>query len=263
MINFFDSKKRNKRKRIIKEKIENREKLWKKYFANLGLSVDFIEKIIKFHYLGINESDLRSQFKLNMLKNDLLNYSESLAPWARRVSLSMLDEVNLNEKSEWIKHSRNIGTNIKREIEKTPIGDIYLTSMAEQVGLITSLPNTAYHRIHELINNQIYTGSRGHELMSEILKTGEVTRSRAKLIARTETSRASAELTRARATYIGSPGYIWRTSKDFNVRLSHKELEGTLQRWEFPPVCDPPNHRAHPGSIWNCRCYAEVVIPIE
>ena len=105
------------------------------------------------------------------------------------------------------------------------------------------------------------TGTRAKETVAEILKTGEVTRSRAMLIARTETGRASTAMTEARAQYLGSEGYIWRTAKDGDVRKEHKKLEGKFFRWSEPPVSGSSGERSHPGAIYNCRCYPEVVIP--
>jgi SPP1 gp7 family putative phage head morphogenesis protein len=104
-----------------------------------------------------------------------------------------------------------------------------------------------------------------------------VTRSRAELIARTETGRAASALTQARAEYIGSPGYLWRNANDYKVRPeigikhfaklntlakgSHRKLEGTFHRWDDPPIAGVNGERAHPGSIYNCRCWAEPVLP--
>ena len=91
---------------------------------------------------------------------------------------------------------------------------------------------------------------------------GGTTKARANTIARTEVSRASTMFTQARAEAIGSDGYIWRSSEDSDVRDEHKELNGKFFKWNEPPVADKRTGiRAHAGCIWNCRCYAEPVIP--
>ena len=130
----------------------------------------------------------------------------------------------------------------------------------------TSLPLDAAQRVHELTTGALYEGARANEIAAEIMKTGEVTRSRANLIARTEVGRSATTLTQARAESVGSVGYIWRTARDYDVRQRHKELEGTFHAWNDPPVATDPGQRpirAHAGSIFNCRCYAEPVLPGE
>lgn len=94
-----------------------------------------------------------------------------------------------------------------------------------------------------------------------ILASGEVSKSHATLIARTETARVSSLLTQARAEHIGSEGYIWRTAHDADVRELHVELEGKFIYWNAPPVAGSSGERAHAGQIYNCRCWAEVILP--
>jgi len=151
--------------------------------------------------------------------------------------------------------------------------------MNEQVELITSLPLDAAQRVHELAVGSLYTGARAKEISTEILKTGDVTRARANLIARTEVGRAATTLTKVRAQHVGSEGYIWVSSHDGDVRPasgtknfakyntlamgSHRALDGTFHRWDDPPVASPKGERAHAGCIYNCRCWARPVLPGE
>jgi SPP1 gp7 family putative phage head morphogenesis protein len=132
-------------------------------------------------------------------------------------------------------------------------------SLAEQVRLITSLPREAAARVHKLTTEALVTGSRAAEIAREILNTGEVTESRAKLIARTEVSRTATALTQARAQHVGSEGYIWRTSRDGAVRRSHKAMEGRIVRWNEPPELD--GMVGHAGEFPNCRCFVEPILP--
>jgi len=91
------------------------------------------------------------------------------------------------------------------------------------------------------------------------MESGDVARSRALLIARTEVTRTATTLTQARAEHIGSEGYIWRTAGDGDVRPSHRAMNGKFVRWDSPPTLD--NLTGHAGCVPNCRCYAEPVIP--
>nr|WP_246374794.1 phage minor head protein [Pseudochelatococcus contaminans] len=131
--------------------------------------------------------------------------------------------------------------------------------MAEQVRLITSLPSEAAQRVHDLTIEGITQGTRASEIAKKIMEAGDVTASRANMIARTEVSRTATLLTQARAEYVGSDGYIWRTSGDSDVRPSHKAMNGKFVRWSELPELD--GMVGHAGALPNCRCYPEPVIP--
>jgi SPP1 gp7 family putative phage head morphogenesis protein len=103
------------------------------------------------------------------------------------------------------------------------------------------------------------SGRRASEIQKDILETGKVTESRAKLIARTEIARTAAGLTMARAKFVGSTHYVWRTSDDPDVRSSHKKMNGAVIPWDSPPQVEP-GKRYHAGMFPNCRCYPEPIL---
>lgn len=194
-----------------------------------------------------------------LIRAHLERYAQILQPWAEAAGKRMIAEVAAADRGGWKKFAATVGREVDREIQSAPTGIATQESLQRQVNLITSLPREAAERVHELTVKGISEGKRYPEIAAEIMKTGHVTASRATLIARTEVSRTATEFTRARAEHIGSQEFIWRTSKDSDVRPSHKKLDGKVFRWDDPPECDP-GHHALPGGIWNCRCYAEPVL---
>jgi SPP1 gp7 family putative phage head morphogenesis protein len=191
----------------------------------------------------------------------LSGYSTIISAWARSAASAMLSDLMKRDEKAWAALSSDISRNLRLEIQSAPIGQVLRQYLDEQVVLITSLPRDAAERVQKLAREaHTETGARQRELAQEIMRTGEVTISRANLIARTEIARVSSGLTMARAQHIGSEGYIWRTSADTDVRSSHRALNGTFHRWDDPPECDP-GHHAHPGMIWNCRCWPEPILP--
>lgn len=188
----------------------------------------------------------------------LRKYSEILDQWARSTAGRMLSSVERRDLNAWRAMSKEMSLALRREIENTPTGRVVQTLMAEQVHLIKSIPLEAAQRVHRLVIEG-QNSMRAGEIAKEILKSGHVAKSRAELIALTETSRAASVLTQARAQHIGSEGYVWRTSKDSHVRDSHKHMEGRFVRWDSPPTLD--NLTGHAGCLPRCRCYPEVVIP--
>lgn len=202
----------------------------------------------------------KSPWVLGSLRQALGRYSDLLTPWAAAVSGRVISEIDQQNATAWQRHSRDMGHALRREIANTQTGAAMRQLQAEQVALIKSLPIEAGERVQRLATQGLYTGSRASELAKQIGRTGEVTASRATLIARTETTRASTTLTQVRADAVGATMFIWRTAEDADVRPSHRKLNGRPFRWDDPPECDPGQH-ALPGCIWNCRCYAEPIIP--
>lgn len=197
-----------------------------------------------------------------IVERALRRYATTIEGWASSVGGRMVAEVAARDRKAWMAVSREMGKAVHREIANAPTGALLRQRLADQVSLITSLPMEAADRVHTLTIEGLSKGTRASEIAAEIMKTGEVTRSRADLIARTEVSRTSTEFTRARAESIGSTHFVWRTAGDSDVRPSHRALNGKAFRWDDPPECDP-GHHALPGAIWNCRCYAEPVLKDE
>lgn len=189
----------------------------------------------------------------------LQGYSDVLAPWAESVAGLMLQDVSRRDETAWREHARHMSRGLRKEILEAPTGQVLAMLQRDQVELIKSIPLEAAKRVHEIATGQLYTGARPTELMREILRTTEVTEARARLIARTETSRAASNLLEARSLYVGSEGYIWRTAEDGDVRPSHKKMEGKYVRWGQPPTLDKMT--GHAGCLPNCRCWAEPVLP--
>jgi len=198
---------------------------------------------------------------LPKLDDALRRYSDALEPWARAVGARMLTEVAARDRKTWEELSDTIGRALRREIDNAPTGHAMRQRLEDQVSLIKSLPTEAGQRVHKLTLEAITTGRRAEDIAKDIARSGEVTASRAEMIARTEVGRTATELTKARAEYIGSEGYIWTTSRDSRVRDSHAKMSGKFVRWDSPPTLD--GITGHAGSVPNCRCIPYPVLPGE
>ena len=189
-------------------------------------------------------------------------YSDMLKGWATQTASNMLMDVALRDEQAWQTMAKELSAGLRQEIRNAPTGRVMRELLADQVDLIQSIPLEAAQRVHRLTLAGLEDSTRFQEIAKEIKRSTEVTESRAVLIARTEVSRTATTLTEARATSIGSPGYFWETSHDGSVRSDHRELAGKFFAWDNPPVADKrTGERAHPGCIYNCRCWARVAIP--
>lgn len=194
------------------------------------------------------------------LPQTLARYAEILRPWARSVAAKMVNDVERRDATAWKSRSKEIGRLLKKEVFETPIGAEITASLESQVDLITSLPREAGERIHKLAMEARLGSKRPAEVAKQIQETFGVTAGRAKLIARTEVARTATEITKARSKSAGSTHYVWRTAGDSDVRETHAKLNGKVFAWDEPPVAGENGERAHPGSIYNCRCFADPIL---
>lgn len=189
----------------------------------------------------------------------LNRYADILTPWAESVATRMIQDVSRRDAAAWERHSKAIGIELRREIRSAPTGRAMREALRLQAAEITSLPRKAAERLFKLTTEGIVEGRRAEDIQRDIMDSGRVSITQARMLARTGVSTTATALTRARAEHIGSEGYTWRTSKDGAVRPSHRAMEGKFVRWDAPPTLD--NYTAHCGEFANCRCFPEVDIP--
>lgn len=190
----------------------------------------------------------------------MADYAALIDAWARTTGLRMISQISNQEEQAWYARSNEMAGWLRRELRTTPTGEIMRSLLDEQVSLIKSIPLDAAKRVHKLTQEAQFSGARADEVAAEIMRTNGVSASKAKLIARTEVARTASKLTEARARSIGSSGYVWRTSTDGDVRPAHAEMEGKFVAWDSPPKLSDGT-TTHAGQIYNCRCFAEPIIP--
>lgn len=125
----------------------------------------------------------------------------------------------------------------------------------QNINLIKSIPTQLHEKLRYKFVEAVQKGKRWETLVDEVQELGQVTRNRAKLIARDQIGKLNGQLTKIRQEEIGVKQYIWRTSLDERVRKQHIHREGEIFDWANPP------EDGHPGEPIRCRCYAEAVLP--
>lgn len=127
-------------------------------------------------------------------------------------------------------------------------------AIVQNIDLITSIPEKYFEKIENLVRKNFETGMRFETIVDKIKEVGNVTESRAKLIARDQTAKMNSNFNQIRQTDLGIYSYIWQTSGDERVRPEHADNDGKEFRWDEPPV-----ETGHPGEDIQCRC---VAIPV-
>lgn len=205
--------------------------------------------------IGYEPEDILSSDKL---RRALFSYADVIGPWSLNLVRGILRQVDNQDMRAWEKHSKQMSSAIISEIRTAPTGEVYKNLMETNVALIKSIPLQAARKVHEMVTENLAEGKRAHEIAEQIMRTNKTTLSRATMIARTEIARASSTFTQSRAEYVGSPGYVWKTSKDLIVRKSHRKMEGKFVKWDEPPELD--KMVGHAGGLPNCRCWPDPVL---
>ena len=200
------------------------------------------------------------------ITRDLFGYSQTLDAWANRVAGIMVRRASEADYQTWLSVGEQMSRETRRKLKSAGVGDTFKTLQAEQVALIKSLPLEAAQKVHEWAQKALEDGERPATFRDRIrTELRPMTESHAQLTARTETARARSNCTQVRAQAVGSDSYIWKTVGDGSVRPRHAELDGTVHRWDDPPVTDYGKGgapiRSHPGCCFNCRCYAVPLFP--
>uniref|UniRef100_A0A6H1ZNS5 Putative capsid morphogenesis protein n=1 Tax=viral metagenome TaxID=1070528 RepID=A0A6H1ZNS5_9ZZZZ len=129
------------------------------------------------------------------------------------------------------------------------------------VALIKTIAQQHFSEIEGIVGRGLAAGTRPETMAKDIEARYEVSRSRARLIARDQVAKLHGQLDRLRQQEAGITRYVWRTSKDERVRSTHAERDGQTYEWADPPGnMDDPADGGHPGTPIQCRCTAEPVL---
>lgn len=131
-----------------------------------------------------------------------------------------------------------------------PIQAAVAAATQANIELITSIPSQYLGKVSDAVLDNFVEGTRWEDLAKVIEQVGETTESRAKLIARDQTSKMNGAFNEERQTSLGIDQYIWQTSGDERVREEHAANDGQIFDWDKPPAT------GHPGEDINCRCVA-------
>ncbi len=161
------------------------------------------------------------------------------------------DQVNTWNDKEWQKQLRAaFGVNI---VQREPFITPALNSFTrENVSLIKKMDTDMLDSIEGVMQRGFRDGKSSINIAKDIEQRVDVTRSKARFIARDQVGKLNGQLTGLRQNNLGIKTYIWRTSEDERVRTTHKSKNNNKYRWDTPPATT-----GHPGADFQCRCYAE------
>lgn len=173
----------------------------------------------------------------------------------------------------------SLGVDIAAFVDDPVVSEALAVGGMQAANLIKSIPSVYLGQVAQAVADN-FTGRplpERRSLIEQIQHLGGVTESRAKLIARDQTSKIVSMVNQSRQRSIGIDQYIWKTVKDERVvgkpggaypsggrgHGNHYKMHGLLCRWDDPTVYskdkgetwisrtgDMP--KAHPGEEIQC-----------
>jgi SPP1 gp7 family putative phage head morphogenesis protein len=197
---------------------------------------------------------------------------EFIDAWAKQAAKRMVVGRAVANARTWRMAAREAmqGPRIHRALQQElsgPVGARVRELIERNAKLIKTFPREVAAVVAQRAAAQYAGGGRSSELSRYDTILARAVRFRARLVARTEVSKASTALTQARSEELQLEWFIWRTSDDQRVRLAHRKMAGVLFQWSHLPspealVGEKSYGRYAPGNIFNCRCYPEVLLSL-
>lgn len=120
-------------------------------------------------------------------------------------------------------------------------------------------------KLRAKVKETYFSGDRYGTLVGLIQESHDQSERKARFLARQETNLLVSNYVQAQYQENGFPEYRWkcvRGSESHPVRYYHSLLDGTIQRWDSPPVVDKYGNRKHPGQDYNCRCKPNPIVRV-
>ena len=222
----------------------------------------------------VDESmDLTNPYEIITSMNNVFS-TDLFKDYAVAAARRMITGLYVGSKRTWREAAREamkgreIYEMLQRELEG-PVGARVEELINQNAELITSFPLDIAKRANTFVREEAEKGRRASSIADDLMRQfPDMAESRIQLIARTETSKASTALTRARSEELGTVAYVWRASKDARVRHSHRGMDGVIVLWNDPPSPEELDRarsygRYHAGDTFNCRCYPVPLLRLD
>ena len=149
------------------------------------------------------------------------------------------------------------------EFKMTPaMNDAYQAVIAENVGLIKSIPQKYLQDVQGAVMRSVAAGRNIGDLTDELKEKYGITKRRAELISRDQNNKATAVFTRVRQKNLGATKAVWRHSHGGKEpRPSHVAMDGKVYDIEKGMWDEDERKWIFPGELINCRCTSETILP--
>lgn len=147
-----------------------------------------------------------------------------------------------------------IGKTLAKQLGDPGLATAIDAARQANIALITNAARDYAADVQKVFNDPKNIGLHVKDLTDKLVERGNVSQSRAELIARDQTLKLNGNITQIRQQAAGITSYTWSTSNDERVRDEHRALEGQVFTWGNPPSVGAP------GEDFQCRCIAVPII---
>lgn len=242
------------------------------YFAELDKLVSKMNAQVSREILGVYGSLEPQEMAHDAPRNPSLLLRSALRKWGGlwigkfdRLSLELAREFGLKSmgvtQTQMRAALKDAGFLVK--FKPTPgAAAAYHAVVAEQVNLITSIPQQYLKDVETKVWASVMKGADMHALSVDLRKTYGVTRDRAAIIARDQNNKAKAVIERARRQELGITHAIWQHSAGGRVpRATHVAMSGKAYPLAHGMWDSDEGAYVLPGELINCRCTSKAIIP--
>lgn len=140
--------------------------------------------------------------------------------------------------------------------------DIVQATIGAQVGLIKSIPEQYLKNVEGIVLRGVQTGRDIGQITKDLQEQHGVSKRRAAFIARDQSNKATAAMTRARQIEIGVTQAEWvHSGGGRHPRPEHVKAGRDKLRYDVTKGAFLEDVWTWPGHEINCRCVARSVIP--
>lgn len=149
------------------------------------------------------------------------------------------------------------GVDLSAVVREHDLAQILNAYALGNAALIQDFTSANLKRIQLLTIEAMLEGKNSRELSAEVRGAIKLSDNRAKLIARDQVGKLTADLNRYRHEQAGITRYKWLTSQDERVRPRHKNLDGREYDYGEPTGAEDG---LPPGKPIQCRCVAQAIV---
>jgi len=238
----------------------NSEAYYRKYLYSIyeDLQKELDKYLSSYRFQNLANSFRGDDDDVEILKAVLMNMNGVINPVEVEDRLKdIYGSINDFNREEWATFQRwAVGVPFfSSEAWIIPTSKLWIN---QNMGLIKSLVSDIVKKVEHTFTTSFHNGERVETIAKKLSDKGGVIEGmkyRANLIARDQTTKANAQMTKRRQADAGLNHYIWRTSQDERVRPTHQRNEGRVFSYE-----KPPEETGNPAEDIQCRCHAEAVL---
>lgn len=186
-----------------------------------------------------------------------LSWIEKFEQWAPRIARAYTERNFNYTNSAFNRALRESGWEI--DLQWSPaMRQAFDVALTTNVALIKSIPVQFHQKVELAVARSFNKGMDVGGLQKELEKI--YPNGRAKLIAKDQSFKANAVVTRTRAMDLGITEALWKHSPSSKEpRQDHKEAHN--KRYKLSEGCKISGEFIHPGELINCGCISRIILP--